>query len=295
MDAAALARQFRIPGILDFTQAGDGLVKAMISRGGVSGELFLQGAHVTAWTPAKARPVIFLSPRANLAPGKAIRGGIPVIFPWFGPHPSDPQAPQHGLVRTVPWQLDRAAETPDGVALELSLAMEGFALTYRAVFGGELSLRLVVRNTSPQVATFEAALHSYFAVSDVESASISGLEASGFIDKTAHMRRCPAAGAKLRLTGETDRVYLDVPDRLAISDPGWSRRITIDKNGAASTIVWNPWPEKAAAMADLGADNWRGFVCVETGNVADNRIELAAGATHEMTARIRIDAPESPG
>ena len=98
------------------------------------------------------------------------------------------------------------------------------------------------------------------------------------------------AGAPLTLRKETDSVYLDVPDRLTINDPELHRRVVIDKTGAASTIVWNPWPEKAAAMADLGADNWRGMICVETGNVADNRVTLAAGETHRMTTRIALDA-----
>jgi glucose-6-phosphate 1-epimerase len=104
------------------------------------------------------------------------------------------------------------------------------------------------------------------------------------------MARVPGAGTLLKLTKETDSVYLDVPDRLTIHDPAWERRIVIDKAGAASAIVWNPWPEKAAAMADLGADNQRGFICVETGNVADDDISLPPGATHEMTTRISLDA-----
>lgn len=289
MNAAELASQFRIAGVLDFTEDGD-LVKAVVSRGGMAGELFLQGAQVTAWQPAGAGPVIFLSPRANLAPGKAIRGGVPVIFPWFGPHPTDPKAPQHGFVRAAPWRLDRAEETSDGVSLELSFAAEGFALTYRAVFGDELSLHLAVRNTSVKAVTFEEALHSYFAVSDVERVTVTGLESSPHIDKTADFARVPPTGAALTFAKETDSVYLDVPDRLSINDPGWNRRIVIEKSGAASTIAWNPWPEKAATMSDLGADNWRGFVCVETGNVADNRITLAPGAQHEMATRIRLDA-----
>ena len=290
MNAAALARRFRIAGVLDFAETGAGLVKAVTSRGDASGELVLQGAQVTGWQPSGARPVIFLSPRAILAPAKAIRGGIPIVFPWFGPHPSDPRAPQHGFARTAPWRLDSAVQAADGVVLGLSLAAEGFALTYRVAFGSELLLSLTVRNTSTTTATFEEALHSYFAVSDVERITVSGLEASGFIDKTADMRRCPPAGGPLTFRKETDSVYLDVPDRLAINDSGWNRRIVIEKSGAASTIVWNPWPEKAAAMTDLGADNWRGFVCVETGNVADHRITLAPGGTHEMTTRVAVDA-----
>jgi glucose-6-phosphate 1-epimerase len=324
MSAAELASRFRIGGV-DFAETEHGLVKAMVSRGGMTGELFLQGAQITAWRPAGARPVIFLSSHANLASGKAIRGGIPIVFPWFGPHPTDPKAPQHGFARTADWQLSHVESSPlpgphplagegggdrqhpgrapspasgggsgwglaGGITLELSLVTEGSALTCRVTFGAELRLSLKVRNTSNATAAFEQALHSYFAVSDVEHVSVSGLEASAFIDKTANMRRRPPAGAPLTLTRETDSVYLDAPDSLAIDDPGWRRRLSIEKSGAASAIVWNPWPQKAAAMADLGADNWRGMLCVETGNVADNRITLPPGGAHEMTTRIAIDA-----
>jgi glucose-6-phosphate 1-epimerase len=289
---AELAGKFAIAGGVEFAETEHGLVKAIVSHGGMTGELFLQGAQVTGWQPAAQPPVIFLSNRANLAPGKAIRGGIPIVFPWFGPHPSDPQAPQHGLARTAPWRLDSAelVPQPEGVGLQLSLAVEGFALTYRVVFGSELHLSLAVRNTGASVASCEEALHSYFAVSDVERVTVSGLEGSGFIDKAAGMRRCPPAGTPLSPAQETDSVYLDTPDAITVHDPGRRRRITVLKSGAASTIVWNPWPEKAAAMADLGVDNWRGFLCVESGNVADNRVSLPPGGVHEMTVRIVLDA-----
>ena len=291
MNAAELASRFRIAGTVEFAETADGLVKALVSRGGMTGEVFLQGAQVTTWQPAGARPVIFLGSHTNLAPGKAIRGGIPIIFPWFGPHPTDPNAPQHGFARAAPWQLDRVEADPHagGVTLELSFSAEGFALSYHVAFGDHLRLALTVRNTAKTAVVFEQALHSYFTVSDVEQVSVSGLEGSTFIDKTANMRRRPPAGAPLTFSKETDSVYLDAPDRLAIDDPGWRRRIVIEKSGAASTIAWNPWPEKAAAMADLGADNWRGMLCIETGNVADNRVPLPAGATHEMTTRIAVD------
>jgi glucose-6-phosphate 1-epimerase len=104
------------------------------------------------------------------------------------------------------------------------------------------------------------------------------------------MARVRGIGAPLTLAKETDSVYLGVPDRLTIHDAAWDRRIVIDKAGASSAIVWNPWPEKAAAMADLGADNWRGFICVETGNVADDDINLPPEAAHEMTTRISLHA-----
>jgi glucose-6-phosphate 1-epimerase len=290
MSVADLASKFGVPGVVDFAESDHGLIKAVVSQDGMTGELYLQGAQVTAWQPSGAKPVIFTSSRAVFAPGKAIRGGIPVIFPWFGPHPTDPKAPQHGWARTASWQLDNVETGADAVTFELSLAADDFALSHRVVFGAALELRLAAHNTSTKPATFQEALHTYFAVSDVERVAVLGLEASTHIDKTANMARVPGSGTLLKLAKETDSVYLDVPDRLTIHDPDWERRIVIDKGGAASAIVWNPWPEKAAAMADLGADNQRGFICVETGNVADDDINLPPGATHEMTTRISLDA-----
>jgi glucose-6-phosphate 1-epimerase len=290
MNAADLASRYRIAGVVEFAETEHGLVKTVVSRGGMTGEVFLQGAQVTAWQPPGAQPVIFTSSHAVFAPGKAIRGGVPVIFPWFGPHPSDPAAPQHGVVRAAAWQLDNVEQDSDAVTLALSVALDGFALTCGVSFGTELRIALAARNTSNNALDFEEALHTYFAVSDVERVSVSGLEGSGFIDKTAGMQRRPPSGAPLSLAKETDSVYLDTPGRLVIHDPAWRRRIVIEKSAAASTIVWNPWPEKAAAMADLGADNWRGMLCVETGNVADNRVRLAPGTAHEMTTRITLDA-----
>jgi glucose-6-phosphate 1-epimerase len=290
MSVADLTSKFAIPGVVAFAESEHGLVKAVVSHGSATGELFLQGAQVTGWQPSGAKPVIFTSSHAMYAPGKAIRGGIPVIFPWFGPHPTDPKAPQHGWARTAAWQLDKVEAGADRVTFDLSFATEGFALAYRVFFGAVLELHLAAHNTSAKPVTFQEALHTYFAVSDVERVAVLGLEASIHIDKTADMARVSGSGTVLKLTKETDSVYLDVPDRLTIHDPDWDRRIVIDKCGAASAIVWNPWPEKAAAMADLGADNQRGFICVETGNVANDDINLPPGATHEMTTRISLDA-----
>jgi len=289
MRATELHSRFRVPGV-EFADTEHGLVRARVSLDGMTGELFLQGAQVTQWQPAGQTPVIFTSPSTAYAPGKAIRGGVPVIFPWFGPHPSDPKAPQHGFARTADWRLDAVESDAGAVTFTLSLTPDDFAVTYRARFGQELDLELTVRNRSARELEFEEALHTYFTVSDVERVSVLGLEGGSFIDKTAAMQRRPPAGKPLSLTKETDSVYLDVPGALTIDDPGLRRRIAIAKTGAASTIVWNPWAEKAAAMADLGAANWRGFVCVETGNAADNRLRLAAGGEHRLTTRIAVDA-----
>jgi glucose-6-phosphate 1-epimerase len=300
MQAEELTAEFGIAGTLDFVETEHGLVKAAISLDGISGELYLQGAHLTAWQPPGERPVLFTSPNSAFAPGRAIRGGIPIIFPWFGPSRHAPAAPQHGFARTTPWRLD-GVETAGRESLTLTLSLgdgnvgspfwpEPFRAIYTVTFAQTLSLRLAVQNRATHSIIFEEALHTYFAISDISTIAISGLAGTTYIDKTDAARRKLQTAALLTITGETDRVYLDTPGRCAIEDRGWRRRVVIEKVGAASSVVWNPWAEKAAAMVDLGDPAWRGMVCVETGNVADNEVRLAADDEHRMSTVISVDA-----
>jgi glucose-6-phosphate 1-epimerase len=300
MQAAELTAEFGIAGILDFVETERGLVKAAISLDGISGELYLQGAHLTAWQPPGERPVLFTSPNSAFAPGRAIRGGIPIIFPWFGPSRHAPAAPQHGFARTATWHLD-GVETTGNQSLTLTLGLgdgdvgspfwpEPFRAIYTVTFAQTLSLRLAVQNRATHPIIFEEALHTYFAISDITAVAISGLAGTTYIDKTDAARRKPQTAALVTITAETDRVYLDTPGRYAIEDRGWRRRVVIEKVGAASSVVWSPWAEKAAAMVDLGDPAWRGMVCVETGNIADNEVRLAAGDEHQMSTVISVDA-----
>jgi glucose-6-phosphate 1-epimerase len=300
MQAEELTAEFGIAGTLDFVETEHGLVKAAISLDGISGELYLQGAHLTAWQPPGERPVLFTSPNSAFAPGRAIRGGIPIIFPWFGPSRHAPAAPQRGFARTTPWRLD-GVETAGRESLTLTLSLgdgnvgspfwpEPFRAIYTVTFAQTLSLRLAVQNRATHSIIFEEALHTYFAISDISTIAISGLAGTTYIDKTDAARRKLQTAALLTITGETDRVYLDTPGRCAIEDRGWRRRVVIEKVGAASSVVWNPWAEKAAAMVDLGDPAWRGMVCVETGNVADNEVRLAADDEHRISTVISVDA-----
>ena len=300
MQAEELTAEFGIAGILDFVETEHGLVKAAISLDGVAGELYLQGAHLTAWQPPGERPVLFTSPNSAFAPGRAIRGGIPIIFPWFGANRHAPAAPQHGFARTATWRLD-GVETTGRESLTLTLGLgdgdvgspfwpEPFRAIYTVTFAQTLSLRLAVQNRATHPITFEEALHAYFAISDISTIAISGLAGTTYIDKTEAARRKPQTAALVTITAETDRVYLDTPGRCAIEDRGWRRRVVIEKVGAASSVVWNPWAEKAAAMVDLGDPAWRGMVCVETGNIADNEVRLAADDEHQMSTVISVDA-----
>jgi aldose 1-epimerase len=185
MRAEELTAKFGIAGVLDFVETEHGLVKAAISLDGVTAELYLQGAQVTAWRPSNERPVLFTSPNSTFTPGRAIRGGIPIVFPWFGASRHTPTGPQHGFARTATWHLD-AVETAGGGSLTLTLSLgdgdvgsplwpERFRAIYSVTFAQTLSLRLAVQNRTTHPIVFEEALHSYFAISDIAPIAISGL------------------------------------------------------------------------------------------------------------------------
>jgi len=298
MRAEELTAEFGIAGVLDFAETEHGLVKTAISLDGVTAELFLQGAQVTAWRPSDERPVLFTSRNSAFAPGRAIRGGVPIVFPWFGANRHTPTAPQHGFARTATWHLD-GVETAGRESLTLTLSLgdgdvgstfwpERFRAIYTVTFAQTLSLRLAVQNRATHPIVFEEALHSYFAISDIAQIAISGLAGTTYIDKTDAARRKAQSADPITITAETDRVYLDTPRQCVVEDRVWRRRIVIEKNGGASSVVWNPWTEKAIAMADLGDPAWRGMVCVETGNIADNEVRLAADAEHQMSTAISV-------
>ena len=298
MRAEELATEFGIAGVLEFVSTQHGLVKAAISLDGVVGEIYLQGAQVTAWRLGDEPPILFTSPKSAFAPGRAIRGGIPIIFPWFGPNRHASSAPQHGFARTATWHLD-GIETEGNKSLTMTLSLtdanvdstiwpEPFRAIYTVTFAQTLSLRLAVQNRARHPIVFEEALHTYFAISDISDIAISGLAGATYIDKTDAARRKQTAEL-VTITAETDSVYLETPGQCAIEDRGWRRCVVIEKDGAASTVVWNPWAEKAAAMADLGDPVWRGMACVETGNIADNEVQLAQNGGHQMSTVIFVD------
>jgi glucose-6-phosphate 1-epimerase len=283
------------------TEAGaGGLERARVNGARAEAHIYLQGATVTHFQPRGAAPVLFLSNRATWAAGRAIRGGVPLIFPWFGAHATNAEAPMHGLARTRAWRLLGSQVIDGAVVVELALDDDeasrasawphAFQLRYRVSVGDTLGLALEVVNTSPHAFQFEAALHTYLAVGDVRAVAITGLENATYIDKVDGMARKRQGAEPLRLTGETDRVFVGSRSRCVVEDRVLSRRLTVDKSGSATTVVWNPWSVKAAGIADLEPDDWRRMVCVETANAADDAVTLAAGQRHVMTATIRVDA-----
>ena len=241
-------------------------------------DIYLQGAHL-----ARFRDWLFLSPDANFAPGKSIRGGVPVIFPWFGPSQTDASLPQHGWARTSIWQVESVADD----AVTLSVPSRSWRVRMHFGLGEALQMRLEIKNQSDIAQKFECALHTYFAVSNVHKVTVAGLDGKTYLDKTEDYERKKQIG-EVAFGGEIDRVYLDSPGPIQIRDGARTVHINGD-SGWRSTVIWNPWQELAAQMSDLGDDSWRRFVCVECGAIADDAVTLQAGENYVLDVTVSVE------
>lgn len=164
-----------------------------------------------------------------------------------------------------------------------------FSLRFTAVIGAQLEMELEVRNDAEQTLIYEEALHSYFAVGDIEQVSIAGLQGTTYIDKTDGFKRKRVVGETIRLTKETDQVHLNTLATCVIEDAAWRRRIIVEKSGSQTTVVWNPWAEKTKGFKDMAPEEWRGVICVESANAAENAVTLAPGEAHSMRVLVRVE------
>ncbi len=276
---------------LKFNLSVDGGVIVDIDNSFATASISLSGGHVLAWQPkSSAEPVIWLSEQAKVEPGKSIRGGVPVCWPWFGAHRSEASYPAHGYARTAAWEVLEAKQLDSGeTQVTLGLANdatvqrfgpEGAGVRLSVTVGDTLRIALITSNESEKDFELSEALHTYFYISDVASVSVLGLDGVEYLDKVDDFSRKTQVG-EVTLKAETDRVYLNTESVCVIDDKGLGRRIHIAKTGSASTVVWSPWQIKADAMGDLGAgDGWRKMVCVESANAADNILSIAPGSEH---------------
>ncbi|MEW5944300.1 MAG: D-hexose-6-phosphate mutarotase [Pseudomonadota bacterium] len=295
---AALNSRFALAGQLDFEEGPGGLAVARVSNPLGEAMISLSGGHVMTWRPQGQEPVLWLSGYAKFAPGKSIRGGVPICWPWFGPHEREAGFPSHGFARTAPWTVESTEALPDGAA-RLTLTLQhsdatrsqwphASSLQSVITVGRELRIDLVTRNLGNAPFVIGEALHTYFAVSDIRNAPIRGLEGCAFVDKVDGGRRKTQEGA-IVIGSEVDRVYLDTAADCVIEDAGLKRLIRIRKEGSRSTVVWNPWVAKAEKMGDFGPEGYLGMVCVESANALDNAVTIAPGGEHVLTVRYSIE------
>lgn len=257
----------------------------------------LHGAHLLEWTPAKQKPVIYLSPQALWEEGKAIRGGVPVCWPWFGPPVDDPALPMHGFVRNRFWKLDSAEQDKTGVRLLFKLKdsaktrklwPHAFELTLEMFIGATLRLVLTMKNTSEDTVFITDALHTYLCVGDVTQVSVSGLERMEYLDRVGLSAIRQQRGAVV-FDQEVDRDYA-ARGSVVLSDPSLGRQLKIRGEGSRSTVVWNPWIEKSQRLADLPDEAYQSFVCIETANAWRDELLLAPGAVHSLAFTLECTA-----
>ena len=292
MSTTFWAKSAGIPGKLTFMEGKGELPKLQVTGPSSSAEIYLDGAQVTNFERQGEPPLLFLSQLSRFETGAPIRGGVPIIFPWFGPREGEPM---HGFARTKTWDLREISQLPmGGMTLKFSLPdtaeaalLPRFKCEYAVTIGKKLSLELIITNASDdQDLTFENCLHTYFAVGDINSVSITGLKGCGYLDKAENFARKTEMAEHIKITQETDRIYLDTAHTVEIHDSKLGRRIIVEKTGSLSTVLWNPWTGKAQQMPDFGNEEYLQMVCVESGNVSDNRLTLPAGKTHSLKVEI---------
>jgi glucose-6-phosphate 1-epimerase len=297
MDIAQLNEQFAVPGVLEFHEAPGGLVYAAVTTPHASATVYMQGAHVAAWQPAGQPPAIFVSRKSEFAPGKPIRGGVPIAFPWFANRHDGKQGPSHGFARIQPWTLAFAALAGDDLHLTFtlgpsdlsrSLGFDQFRLAYRVTVGRTLTLALTVANDAAAPLVFEEALHTYYAVADVHEVKVDGLDGVTYLDKTDDFKAKVQHGP-VTITGQTDRVYENTAATCVLHDVAGKRKVTIAKKNSNTTVVWNPWEQGAAKLPDLDPSEWHEYLAVETVNAAANAVTLATGASHTMEAHVSVE------
>lgn len=289
---------FGIDGHIEFAVGKGSFPLAVVENEFAAADVYLHGGHVTAFQPRGATPVLWLSETAEFGEGKAIRGGTPVCWPWFGPHPTGEDLPQHGFARVSEWGVTATNALPDG-RTELCLRMEDddetralwphpFALDLRVIVGAELHTELTTRNTGPETIEVGGALHTYFRVGDIDRVSIGGLGGRDYIDRLDGDRAKRQAGS-IEIAGEVDRVYMESADACAIDDPVLKRRIRIAKAGSRTTVVWNPWVDKSRRMKDFPDDGFRSMVCVESTNAVSDVYPVSPGERHTLSQTVAVE------
>lgn len=299
MNIEQLNTDHGIVGQIEFFEGQGGLPFIRASNAKANALISVYAGQVLAYRPAgKAEDLMFLSEKAYYQAGKAIKGGVPICWPWFGPDPEGKGRPAHGFVRNRMWDVVDTAVTVNGetrIVLGLtdtpetrSIWPHAFVLRLEINIGEKLDLALVTRNSGDQPFTITQAFHTYFGIGDIHQTSVSGLEGKSYIDKVDGGQQKLQSGM-VTINAEVDRIYLDVANELIIHDAARKRNVRITSQGSRSAVVWNPWAKIASEMADLQDDDYLRLLCVETTNAASDVVTIQPGSEFRLTAQYRSE------
>ncbi len=296
MQIDQLNADYGIAGQLQFVEGKGGTPLLEIANPSAKATISVYGGQVLSFQPAhQHRDLLFLSQKAYYQPGKAIKGGIPVCWPWFGPDPEGLGRSSHGFVRDRLWSV-LSTGTPVTGTTQVTLGLtdtpethkiwpHAYHLSIEITVSQSLTVGLITKNTGDRPFTLSQALHTYFQVGDIQTTDILGLEGMEYIDKVAGGVKKYQEGV-VAIASEIDRIYTTNSSELLIDDPTWNRRIRLLSQGSKSTVVWNPWSEISIKMADLEDQDYLKFVCVETANAGSDTIEILPGNQHRLQLTI---------
>jgi glucose-6-phosphate 1-epimerase len=293
-DLAALQR-FARPNTIAIDAGLGGLPRVAITTPLCRGEIYLQGATITAWQPAGQAPVIWGTQLGSWRAGVPIRGGIPLCWPWFGPH-ADKAKPAHGAIRQQPWTLESVDVQADGTAIVVlrlgsnaatkALCDADFDVRLTARFGRRLEVELAATNTGSTAFPVGEAMHTYLAVGDVRRVRITGLAGAPFRSANTLPKPDGVAPEAVSFTQQTVHVATQSGAAALLHDPAWNRVLRIGKSGSSTTVLWTPWSTQA--LADVGQGEWTGFCCIESANAFEDAYQLAPGATHRLGTTVEV-------
>lgn len=298
MDIRQLNSDFGIANQLEFIAGQGGLPMIRIGNRSANALISIYGAQVLSFRPlGQSEDLLFVSEQSAYSEGKAIRGGIPVCWPWFGPDPKGLQRPNHGFVRNHFWQVAETqalsdTETKVGLLFTESGKKEhtwkhAFTLKLEITIAETLKLKLTTLNTGEKPFAITQAFHSYFQIGNIKRVKISGLEDCDYFDKLDKGAQKPQLGS-VTVSQEVDRIYTNVNNDLMIVDPVLKRRIQISAPETSTAVVWNPWTKTSKKMSDLDDLDYKQFICVEAGNIAFDLIQIQPGHHHSLQAEYRL-------
>lgn len=291
MDLSSLPTLTILSDNVTIAQHGEHKIVRVIHEKATAG-ISLFGGHVVSFKPTGQEDLIWMSEQANFDGKAALRGGIPVCWPWFGRI----AAPAHGFARNSEWELVEHRETDNGVIVALGLRDTGdtFAIwPYRfeaklyVEVSDELKVTLDVTNTDDAPWTFSGALHTYLNVADITKAVTTGMGPE-FID-SLNSNQITQGGQELVLTDTVDRVYTKPESVIKLHDPVWNRTLTVENQGHNSAVIWNPWAEGAQGMGDMQDDGYQTMLCIESALHAPSIEQgktLQPGESHQLVTVI---------
>lgn len=288
--------KFGIDSIVEFIEK-NGLICVSVTNALGRSEIYLHGAHVASFIPEGGQDMLWMSKSSYFEVNRPIRGGIPVCWPWFGAHLTDENKPSHGFARLADWEVLESKMLDNGstqITLGLSSSMQTlqiwpyeFELQSIITIGKNLEIELITANSDNSPIEISSALHSYFNISNIANIAISGLENGHYIDSLDDDKEKVQEG-QITFDREVDRVYINTEDACTITDSDMNREIVVGKTGSRSTVVWNPWIDKAQRMPDFGDDEYSNMVCVETTNALNDMITVYPGGKHSLKAILAV-------